>query len=275
MRKARWFLLNIIFLLSCLTAYSQLTQQLEIFRYIEQNKLDSIEYFLEQGNDINGIYPRYTLLEMAIIYNQVDVVNLLIDQKANVNLQNNRSTPLFLSVIYGQKYQSNKIVEILVNHNANVDFVGINELTPFVLACRINNSPAAEFLYEKGADPSIRDNSGNDFFYYVLHGNDPSLISYFVSKGFEIPRMSSIDDGPYVRMMENGRLEAYHMHYDSLTDRANWFHSGWREEAKGVPDSEAIKYLSKKNHLKYNDEYINDADIFVVSDPSQHQPPPH
>jgi hypothetical protein len=99
-----------------------------------------------------------------------------------------------------------------------------------------------------------------------LHGNDPSLISYFVSKGFEIPRMSSIDDGPYVRMMENGRLEAYHMHYDSLTDRANWFHSGWREEAKGVPDSEAIKYLSKKNHLKYNDEYINDADIFVASD---------
>ena len=108
MRKARWFLLNIIFLLSCPTAYSQLTQQLDVFRYIQQNKTDSIEYFLDQGNDINGIYPQNTLREMAIIYNQIDAVNLLIDHKANVNLQKNRSTPLFLSVIYGQNYKSNK-----------------------------------------------------------------------------------------------------------------------------------------------------------------------
>jgi hypothetical protein len=194
------------------------------------------------------------------------MVNLLIDHKANVNLQNNRSTPLFLSVIYGQKFQSNKIVEILVNNNADLNFVGVNGLTPFILACMVNNSPAAKFFYESGADPSIRDNSGNDFFYYVLRGNDSSLIPYFVSKGFEIPRMSSVDDGPYIRMEENGELETYHMYYDSLTDRADWFHEGWREEARGIPDSEAIKFLSKKNHLKYKDEYMNHADIFVVSD---------
>ncbi|MDZ7608526.1 MAG: hypothetical protein U5K79_23740 [Cyclobacteriaceae bacterium] len=201
---------------------SQETQKIEIFRLIEENKTDSVQYFLDQGNNINGIYPQYTLLEMAIAYNQIDVVNLLMEQKADVNLQNNRSSPLLLSVSYSEKYQSNKIVETLVSHKANVNYVGLHGFTPLILASKIKNTPAAKFLFENGADTSKKDRTGNDFFYYVLRGNDPSLVSYFASKGFEIPRISSMEDGPYIAYLIKVGLEVFHMRYDSLRDKADW-----------------------------------------------------
>jgi hypothetical protein len=266
MKTIRRCSLCLAFILYGLTAYAQAAQEPDVFRHIRENKTDSIAYFLEQGNDVNGLHPRNTLLEIAIVYNQIDVVKLLIDRKANVNLQNNRSTPLFLSVVYGQNYDSNEITELLVAHEADVNFVGVNGFTPLILASKLNNSPAAKFLYEHDADPAIKDRAGNDFFYYVLRGNDPSLVQYFVSRGFVIPRMSSVEDGPYVRLPGNGAPLSHRMRYDSLTDRAEWLQHDLGEVSDGLPDREAIESYLKKYPLKYSDEYRKVGSIFVVSD---------
>ncbi len=266
MRNIRLYFIQLILLFCWLTSSSQVIQEVPVFRHIQENKTDSVVYFLEQGNDINGLYGRNTLLEMAIVFNQVDVVKLLLEKKANVNLQNNKSTPLFVSVIYGEEYQSNEILEILVSHNANIDFVGVSGLTPLTLACKVNNSLAARYLYERGADPTQKDRSGNDFFYYALRGNDPDLIQYFVSKGFEIPRMESVNDGPYIRIQENEQPEVRYMHYDNHNDKAEWLPGELKEGTKGLPAMETIKYLTNKNNLKNADEYRKSSDIFVVSD---------
>lgn len=258
--------LYLVFILNGLNAYAQAVQEPDVFRHIRENKTDSIAYFLDQGNDINGLHPRNTLLEIAIVYNQIDVVRQLIDRKANVNLQNNRSTPLFISVMYGQQYQSNEITELLVTHGANVNFVGVNGFTPLILAGKLNNSPAAKFLYEHDADPTIVDRAGNDFFYYVLRGNDPSLVQYFVSRGFDIPRMSSVEDGPYIRQTGSGALVSHRMRYDSLTDQAEWLQRDPGEESDGIPDREAIESYLQKHPVKYSDEYRKVGSIFVVSD---------
>ena len=266
MRIIRRYSFCLVLILLGLNAYSQAVQEPDVFRHIRENKTDSIAYFLEQGNDINGLFPRNTLLEIAIVYNQIDVVKLLIDRKANVNLQNNRSTPLFLGVYYGKEYQSNKITELLVANGANVNFVGTNGTTPLILATKLNNSQAAKFLYEHDADPTIKDRYGNDFFYYALRGNDPSLIQYFVSRGFEILRMASVEDGPYIRLPENGVLLSQSIRYDSLTDIAEWRQLDLSEDTDGLPDREAIELYLKKYPLKYSNEYRKVGNIFVVSD---------
>jgi hypothetical protein len=266
------YFLCFILLLCWFAARSQETQKIEIFRLIEENKTDSIQYFLEQGNNINGIYPQYTLLEMAIAYNQIDVVNWLIEHNANVNLINNRSTPLLLSVSYSEKYQSNRIVETLVSHKANVNYVGLHGFTPLILACKIKNTPAAKFLFENGADTSKKDRAGNDFFYYVLRGNDPSLVQYFASRGFEIPRTSSLKDGPYIEILKNGGLEVLHMRYDSLSDRADWLKEERVEENGSIPDKEVIETLLKKTQSANGAEYRKVESIFVVSDIHGHYP---
>jgi hypothetical protein len=266
MSNKRPYFLYLILLLCWFAAQSQVTQKVDIFRFIEENKIDSIQYFLDKGNNINGIYPQYTMLEVAIASNQIDVVNWLIEHNANVSLINNRSTPLLLSVSYGQKYQSNKIVELLVSHNANLNYVGFNGFTPLILACKINNNLAAEFLYEKGADTSKKDRAGNDFFYYVLRGNDASLVRYFVSKGFEIPRTSSLEDGPYIEIPKNGGLEVFHMLYDSLSDMADWLKEEQADENKGIPKREVIETLLKKTQSLNGAEYRKVESIFAVSD---------
>lgn len=259
-----------IFLLLCSLLSINIQAQIhDIVKYIEQDDIDSVKFFISEGNDINGIYPRYSMLELAIRYNKIDIVKLLIDHNAKVNEQNNRTTPLYIAVIYGLYYENQEIIQILIDHGADIDFIGLNGLTPFVLACKISNSPIAKLFYEKGADFTIRDVRGNDFFYYVLRGSDPDLIHYFVSKGFKIPRMHSTEDGPYIQWKDDLNVALFNMHYDSLTDRADWVSSEFNLDQKDPSPFIKEIYLKKeKNDNRKNNEweFKNIKEIFVVSD---------
>ncbi len=266
MRKAHFLLYFKILLFWWIPANAQLPDGIDIYRFIEENKIDSIAYFLEQGHDINGIYPKNTLLEMAIAHNNLQVVEYLISRSANVNLQNNRSSPLYIGVHYGKIFQSNEIVETLVSNNADVNFKAYSGYTPFTLACRIGNAQAARYLYENGADPSINDRSGRDFMYHVLRGNESRLISYFISKGFEIPRMSSVTDGPYVRLTDDGATESYLMKYDSITDKAEWTQRELNDEAGWMPGKEQIDWFLNQNIQENKTEFNKVEKVFVVSD---------
>lgn len=260
-------LIGILFC-SIIFSYSQ-AQFLDINKYIAENDTDSVNYFLQKGNDVNGIYPRYSMLEMAIRYNQIDIVKLLLDHKVNVNQQNNRTTPLYMAVIYGIPYETNDFVQLLVDHGADIDFVGLNGLTPFVLACKISNTQAAELLYEKGADHTISDVRGNDFFYYVLRGTDQNLIQYFVSKGFKIPRMSSLVDGPYIRWEDDQTIALFNMQYDSLSDKAEWTSTKIdldQDDPTPFLTEINLKELGNKNPDNTEWEFKNVKEIFVVSD---------
>ncbi len=259
----------IAFLFCSVFYFNSQAQFLDINKYIAENDTDSVNYFLQKGNDVNGIYPRYSMLEMAIRYNKVDIVKLLLNQEVNVNQQNNRTTPLYMAVIYGITYETNDIVQLLVDHGANINFVGLNGLTPFVLACKISNSPAVKLLYEKGADTKISDVRGNDFFYYILRGSDPDLIQYFVTKGFDIPRMSSLVDGPYIRWEDGHSIDLFNMQYDSLSDHAAWLSTKIDLDQDELPPILAEINLSKvANNIPLNTdwEFKNVKEIFVVSD---------
>ncbi len=256
------FLFSVIF-------FSGVANGQDIGKYIENNHIDSVKYFLEQGYDINGIYPRYTMLELAIHSNNKDMVDWLIDHNANVNLYNNQYTPLTSGVIYGKQYDSNEIVEILVNHDANLDFKGFMEFTPFVLACKISNTPAAKLLFERGADYNIHDQLENDFYYYVVRGHDPQLIEYFISKGFRIPRTSSSVDGPYLSWKNDKTVEINYMHYDSLSDQAEWSSELVNIDQKFSHSFMKEVNLSGKDNgilIREKGEYKNVKEVFALSD---------
>jgi len=241
----------------------------DIVKYIQDKNIDSVKHFVQQGYNINGIYPRYTMLELAIRTNNKDLVEWLIDNNANVNQPNNKYTPLITGVIYGQHYNSNEIVEILVNNNANIDFKGFMGLTSFVLACKLGNSQAAILLFEKGADYTIRDQIGNDFFYYVIRGKDHDLIEYFISKGFKIPRISSFRDGPYLKWRNDKLLELNYLQYDSLEDLALWTSEQVNMDQKLSQPflNEIYPRGPKYKNIQYEKwEYKNVDEIFVLSD---------
>lgn len=266
MRKTHLLFYFAVLLTWGLPAKAQLPDGFDVYRLIQENKTDSIAYFLETGHDVNGIYPRNTLLEMAIALNNLSVVEFLISRDADVNLQNNRSSPLYLGVHFGNTFHSNKIVETLVRNRADINFKAYSGYTPFTLACRIGNAHAVRYLYENGADVSITDRYSNDFMYHVLRGNDASLISFFVSKGFEIPRMSSVTDGPYVRLNEAGLPESFFMNYDSISDHAEWKKRELTDQTGWMPGKEQIDWYIKQNNLVQQAEFSKVEKIFIVSD---------
>jgi hypothetical protein len=180
--------------------------------------MDSVNFFLNPGKDVNGLYPDYTLLEMAIGENQKEIVNLLINRHADINLMNHGNTPLLYATFYSQRYHDIDIIRLLIEGRADLNKPGRSGVTPLIYACRSNNYQAAVLFYEKGADVSAIDFAGLNFFYYVLRGNDLNIRKYFLEKGFVIPRLSSVTDGPYIHWVSNYRAEVSYIKYDSLSD---------------------------------------------------------
>lgn len=209
---------SLVFLCGIFTFHSLFSQDLA--RYIKEGQTDSVNYFLEQGNDINGVYNGFTPLEIAIRSNQSEMVKYLIDHKADLNLMNNRLRPLQFAIYFSSIYHTNDIVEMLINNGADINLKGQTGNTPLLFACKLNNGPVARLLFEKGADVTQRDKNGLDFYFHVLHGNDMDLIKYFSERGFPIPRTHSSKDGPYIKWGDGDMMEVIYIKYDSLSDKA-------------------------------------------------------
>jgi len=162
----------------------------DIVKFISEGNIDSAQYFFEQNKNLNTLYSGYTPIELSIQFNQKEILRLLIEKNADLDLPHKGWTPLLYSIEFEQLYHSNDIINILIDGGANLNQKGIRGMTPLIYASYVDNSEVALRLYEKGADPEIRDYSGRDFFYYIIQGNDAGLIQYFLSKGYKIPPFS-------------------------------------------------------------------------------------
>ena len=87
----------------------------EMVYYIVNNQVNLIEFFIEQGFDVNTTMGQgsYTLLHHAIIKSKAAIVQLLINNGADVHavIEEDGATPLYLAVIFN----SLEIVKIIVN----------------------------------------------------------------------------------------------------------------------------------------------------------------
>lgn len=257
-----------IFAILLLTFQYSCGQDIETL--IKEGKADNLRYFLDQGNDINGLYSGYTLLESAIIHHKPELVKLLIEKQANVDQVNNNFTPLLFSVYFGSMHRSAEIIELLLANGANIDFQDPSGNTPLLLACKLNFGPAAKILFEHGADVTLTDNQGHDFFHYVIYGNDMELVYYFTTKGFPVPRTRSTTFGPFIKRTPGEKPEINRIVYDSLSDKA-FFESNYislTELQKTNPLFSGYELVTNKIGPKKRNKstYKKVPKIFAVSD---------
>jgi uncharacterized protein len=66
-------------------------------------------------------------------------------------------TPLFSAIIPGNKHN----IELLISKGANLNFQNPNGVTPMMKAANINAFDIVYDLLIKGADPTLKDNTGN------------------------------------------------------------------------------------------------------------------
>ena len=264
MRASFKYSFSLIFILS-----GNVTAQ-DIRHYIISGYADSIGYFLDQGHDINGVYSDYTLLEMSMAENQKNIVRYLLGRHADVNRINHGNPPLFYAIYFSQRFADPEMIKIMLDSGADIDVKGRAGATPLIYACRSNNSDAAKLLYERGADASVRDDHGFDFYYFVLHGNDPGLIKYFEGKGFRIPRPASVTEGPYLKHPGGNAWQAIYFSYDSLSDSIRFIHTSAAYTIKRVKFSTPLSSNSQVVYLNAdsseNSEYSGVSKIFAIGD---------
>lgn len=152
----------------------------------ERENLGAVRMLLNKGADVNAIvrYNRRTPLHYACMYENLNIVELLIARGADVNaVDRNRRTPLHYAIEedrgirrferlllhdadddYHEELTSCRhgatIVELLIEHGADVNAVDIFDESPLAIACRYHQYGIAQFLLSHGADVNVHDYNG-------------------------------------------------------------------------------------------------------------------
>jgi stage V sporulation protein K len=67
---------------------------------------------------------------------------------------------------------------------ADINFSNIDGTSSLITAVKFNHLELVKFIVSKGVDLFIKDNQGNDVFYYIQHSKNSELKNYFIENGF-------------------------------------------------------------------------------------------
>ncbi|HEV2601996.1 MAG TPA: ankyrin repeat domain-containing protein [Candidatus Babeliales bacterium] len=191
----------------------------DIFDAIEQGRLDSVKYWLDQGVGTESKYQGRTLLMDAVLRGQSEIAKLLLDRGANIEVvAKNGETPLMIAIgmsnitlikmlldrdaiVEGDAAlevfdlaitkDSNELVESLLRNlmrkGIKFDFDKQNGRGEALLIQSVINGSGkiVEILIANGANPYLQDKTGLDAFDYAQE--DAKLLAVLGKTKFQAP----------------------------------------------------------------------------------------
>jgi ankyrin repeat protein len=162
----------------------------------KNNMFDIIKLLIEKGVDLNIIstLSGYNPLTTSINKKNIEVAKLLIEKGANIDFQNDNGISPLMVAIAGNLYE---LIKLLIYLNVNIDNKTIDGDTPLIFAVKYKNPvDIINLLLEKGADPSIKNNDGNNALYYAIQNKNKDIINILSKFGtnFMTHRNSEIED---------------------------------------------------------------------------------
>jgi ankyrin repeat protein len=134
--------------------------------------LDSLKQAISDGENLETIIDNETPLMKAIYYNNLEAIKLLLDAGAQVNGTNQKGvTPLMRAVspysiiefedrdlaITAQKHPASiEILDILINHGANIDAQNQQGNTALMIAVRSAQPTIVEYLLKHQAKTDLK-----------------------------------------------------------------------------------------------------------------------
>ncbi|RLB42843.1 MAG: hypothetical protein DRH12_04585 [Deltaproteobacteria bacterium] len=145
---------------------------------------ECFELLLEKGADVNKTNKWGQTAIFAAAMRSAYYTKRLIDKGARVDMVDDSQgqTPFFMAVVNQlmNERPSFETLDVLLEHGANINFQitkGPNTgATPLMFAIMANNTEMVEYLLKHGADPYIRDSTGNSAIDYAKKENNMELI---------------------------------------------------------------------------------------------------
>jgi ankyrin repeat protein len=153
--------------------------QLNLFEAAATGQTERVQELTKEDPALANAYAPdgFTPLGLASFFGHAETVNALLAAGAAVN-QASRETMKLTPLASALAVQRNDIARTLIEHGANVNAKGDNDVTPLHTAAARGNLEAATLLLEHGADINAATKDGKTAIAYAEEREHPEMVKF-------------------------------------------------------------------------------------------------
>ena len=177
-----------------------------LFKAVDAGNEPVIELLLKHGADPNRLdADGEPVLRRAIEKGDVTVAKLLLDAGAKAYHSSKRPTPTLVAAACALCDQ--KMVEVLIQHGADVNKKGMNKETAIFSAVREGQVAIIKYLLTHKADVNHQNAKGESVLFIAIDEQDLSLVKVLLSHGAHANLQSVKDLTPLDCAIQRGELD--------------------------------------------------------------------
>lgn len=146
-----------------------------------------------------------TPLMIAAENDKIQAIHYFLQNGADPSLKDNEGWNLLHCASQGG---NPVIIELVVGHVPSIDSENNRGITPLMAAARLGKVQAVKFLLEKGASPSLEDNSGWNSLHWASWGGNTAVIEKILFCGVDIESKGKEGSTPRMIAQRHGQAEA-------------------------------------------------------------------
>jgi ankyrin repeat protein len=156
--------------------------ELNIFEAAATGQTKRVEALIKEAPALVSTYSPdgFTALSLAAFFGHAETVNALLAAGAPVNAAS-RETMKLTPLASALAVQRNDIARTLIDHGADVNAKGDNDVTPLHTAAARGNLDSAKLLLEHGADINAVTKDGKAPIAYAQERNHPEMVEFLRS----------------------------------------------------------------------------------------------
>lgn len=198
------------------TSYGVTTEK-EAMQAVKSDNIELVMQFLDEGNDIDGIYGREksTLLNYSIKTESIGIFDRLLELGADPARISNGKTPIMSAAQNKQPL----MLRQLIRYGADIDQVGKKGNTAIIMATKSGKMTCIKLLVENGANVELKNDAGMTPLDYANNSNYPEVAEYLV-KIIEMRHyynnLPFYFDGPHIEWQNDSLIRMFYMVYDTI-----------------------------------------------------------
>lgn len=156
--------------------------ELNVFEAAATGQTKRVEALIKEDPAFVSAYSPdgFTALSLAAFFGHAETVNALLAAGAPVNAAS-RETMKLTPLASALAVQRNDIARTLIDHGADVNAKGDNDVTPLHTAAARGNLDSAKLLLDHGADINAMTKDGKAPIAYAEERNHPEMVEFLKS----------------------------------------------------------------------------------------------